>query len=161
MIYFTVIDSLFVSILLKIIQIKTLSSILRHLESDIRHLEQEKKSLTEKINFLEKAILSPSSDNVRDKALRRLISESPAPEHLKRMREDDETPEDDCHTPIMVSQLPRIISASSATRFSSGYSFRLVQGEASLCLKLKMYPLSKPRSLNLMAPQPWGSGPSL
>ena len=85
-----------------------LMSHFRHLESDIRHLEQEKKSLSCKIKDLEKAILSPGSDNLRDKALRRLIAESPAPEFLKRMREDDECENEDgegCHTPIIVSLL--------------------------------------------------------
>ncbi|KAJ1530652.1 hypothetical protein ONE63_005524 [Megalurothrips usitatus] len=70
----------------------------QHLESDIRHLEQEKKSLNAKMNQLEQAILSPSADNTRDNALRRLIAESPAPEYLKRMREDDESAEEDSHS---------------------------------------------------------------
>lgn len=74
-----------------------------HLEGDVRHLEQEKKSLSEKVRELEKAILSPSANTARDKALRRLISESPAPEFLKRMREDDENMEDESnHTPVIV-----------------------------------------------------------
>ena len=76
----------------------------QHLEGDIRHLEQEKKSLSEKIKHLEKAILSPGADNVKDKALRRLIAESPAPEFLKRMRDDDENDDlENCLTPVMAA----------------------------------------------------------
>lgn len=106
-------------------KLDTADSTKQHLESDIRHLEQEKKSLTEKINFLEKAILSPSSDNVRDKALRRLISESPAPEHLKRMREDDdENLIDDGNTPVMVGP-GRSFSQSQVENIPSHHGKRL------------------------------------
>lgn len=82
----------------------------RHLEGDISHLEQEKKSLSAKIRDLEKAILSPGADTTRDKALRRLIAESPAPEHLKRMRDEDESlDEHDSHTPVIVSHIIQLV----------------------------------------------------
>jgi len=46
---------------------------------DVNHLEEEKNSLTKKISELEAAILSPSASSAANKALKRLISESPAP----------------------------------------------------------------------------------
>ncbi|XP_034246664.1 E3 ubiquitin-protein ligase TRAIP-like [Thrips palmi] len=132
--------------------LETADSTKQHLESDIRHLEQEKKSLTEKINFLEKAILSPSSDNVRDKALRRLITESPAPEYLKRMREDDETTDDDSHTPVIAGP-GRSFSQSQTENIPSQQAKRLeldgspALGVRPLIVKGSGVPLKKTQSM--------------
>ncbi|KAK3916232.1 E3 ubiquitin-protein ligase TRAIP [Frankliniella fusca] len=87
-----------------------------HLESDVQHLEQEKKSLNEKIQALERAVLSPSADNIRDNALRRLIAESPAPEYLKRMREEDENAEDVSNlTPVQIGPGRSVFFSQSDT----------------------------------------------
>lgn len=75
--------------------------------------------MSEKIRDLEKAILSPGADTARDKALRRLIAESPAPENLKRLREDDDESmeEDSSNTPVLVSlhlkKLFQVLTVSS------------------------------------------------
>lgn len=85
------------------IKLEMATSTIEHLESDVRHLEQEKKSITGKLQALERAVLSPSADNIRDNALRRIIAESPAPEYLKRLREEDENTEEDSNlTPVQV-----------------------------------------------------------
>ena len=59
------------------------------LQDDFQHVQEENRSLIRKISDLEKAITSPSSNNPRDNALRRLILESPLPEAVKRPRLTD------------------------------------------------------------------------
>lgn len=67
-------------------QVSALTLANKQLEEDLKHLENTKKSLQKKIEKLEEAIMSPTEGNPRDKALRRLIAESPAPEGLKKPR---------------------------------------------------------------------------
>ncbi|KAJ9595477.1 hypothetical protein L9F63_013341, partial [Diploptera punctata] len=62
------------------------SELYKQLTEDFHHLEQENKSLQKKVHELEKAIVSPSGNNPRDNALRRLLAESPLPEVVKRPR---------------------------------------------------------------------------
>ena len=67
-------------------------------------LKKENSSLSKKIRSLEEAIVSPSGD-AKNSAIQRLIRESPAPESLKRYRNQDEI---DSLTPEITRKIPKI-----------------------------------------------------
>ncbi|XP_076060949.1 TRAF interacting protein no poles [Oratosquilla oratoria] len=85
-------------------------------------LRRERNSLQKKIQSLEDAITSPSGD-VRNSALHRLITESPAPEHLKKALAREKINEESLITPEVVRTMSKMTESDSpATTSTAGVS---------------------------------------
>ncbi|XP_046661570.1 E3 ubiquitin-protein ligase TRAIP [Homalodisca vitripennis] len=63
-------------------EISVLNRVNLKLKEDIAYSEEDIKNLQQKIKDLQSAIISPGESNPRDKALRRLLQENPAPENI-------------------------------------------------------------------------------
>ncbi|XP_050692201.1 E3 ubiquitin-protein ligase TRAIP-like [Eriocheir sinensis] len=129
-------------------EVEHLTSTVQQLEQDNESLEQENASLRKKMQVLEQAITSPS-DDVRSSAIHRLLSESPAPEFLKRLHS---TSLSDCITPEVVKKqrhTPSESKASDVTTETAGTSAEEKPSQPpALCTVTPVRPLSD--SLNIM-----------
>ncbi|XP_059087083.1 E3 ubiquitin-protein ligase TRAIP-like [Tigriopus californicus] len=76
------------------VDLNELQTTTKTLKSDLQHLEAENRSLKSKNEWLQSALDSPSGD-MRASALKRIITESPAPFRLSQDMLDESSPEKD------------------------------------------------------------------